>query len=144
VEQTDKAHVLFTALHHAREAVSLSMVLKIFLTNLHHLIHNFPVESEKQRTKLNPPAHVAPVEVLKTSGQFIHVSGPSSFRSLFDPKDEAIGEPHLFDFADILFVPIVNLDAYVYISLNYGRQEWNEAKRKRKNFNTTDGCKWGN
>lgn len=138
----DKAHVLFTALHHAREAVSLSMVLKIFLVNLHHLIHNYPVNRDQQRGDLNPSAHVAPVETVKTVGQFTLVTGPSSFRSLFSQQEESPApQPHLFDYADILFIPVVNLDAYAYISLNYGRQEWNEAKRKRKNFNTTEGCR---
>lgn len=35
-----KSQVLFTALHHSREAMSLAMILKIFLTKLHQLVHS--------------------------------------------------------------------------------------------------------
>jgi len=37
-----KSQVLFTGLHHAREPLSLAMILKIFLVKLHELIHRGP------------------------------------------------------------------------------------------------------
>ena len=38
-QNSNKSSILFTAVHHARELLSMSMIIFIFLSNLHHLIH---------------------------------------------------------------------------------------------------------
>jgi hypothetical protein len=86
-----KSQVLFTGLHHAREPVSLAMILKIFLVKLHELIHR----------------------------------GPGN---------------HFFDHSDILFLPIINIDGYSFISENFNRTGTLAQNLKRKNFNHTVPC----
>lgn len=125
--------MLFTALHHSREAVSLSMVVKVVALNLRFLYHNY---SSQQTTT----AESQETRVIKSDEHFTYVNGPSSFPSLFSPEEKPQGQMNVFDFADILFVPVVNLDGYSYISLNFGRKTWQEARSKRKNFNTNSPC----
>lgn len=48
--------------------------------------------------------------------------------------------PDIFDFNDILVVPIVNLDGYVHINKGYNQLGWDMTKYKRKNFNYTIAC----
>ena len=48
--------------------------------------------------------------------------------------------PDRFDYTDVLFIPIVNLDAYEYINSRYGKSDWEDAKMKRKNFNLVQAC----
>jgi len=90
-DTSTKSQVLFTGLHHAREPVSLAMILKIFLVKLHELIHR----------------------------------GPGN---------------HFFDHCDILFLPIINIDGYSYITQNFNQTGFSINDLKRKNFNHTVPC----
>lgn len=84
--------MLFTALHHPREAITLSVLLRVFLSKLYELIHRK-------------------------------------------------GEVHLFDLADLLFVPVVNRDGYDFLTSKFGTDEWPTAKLTRKNGNFTRPCR---
>lgn len=48
--------------------------------------------------------------------------------------------PDLFDNSDILMIPIVNLDGYLYINSRYNTTDWVLARMKRKNFNLHGTC----
>lgn len=126
--------ILFTALHHSREAMSLSMVIKIMLEQLHYLFNNRKSQSVKIPAKSNL--------ITQTEGEFKTTEAPNQYPRFM--ADEIEQEPSskfdLFDFVDILFIPIVNLDGYSYISQNFGRKNWEQAKFKRKNFNATQPC----
>ena len=49
-------------------------------------------------------------------------------------------EIDIFNFNDILFVPIVNTDGYMYINGHYGKEDWDQAKLVRKNLNFSVAC----
>lgn len=49
--------------------------------------------------------------------------------------------PDLYDYTDILIIPIVNLDGYTYINNHYNKSDWDSAKLKRKNFNLMVPCR---
>lgn len=85
---------MFTGLHHSREALSLTMVFKIFLEKLRVLKH-------KNKNDID-----------------------------------------IFDFNDILFVPIVNTDGYMYINSHYGKDDWDLANKIRKNLNFSVPCEF--
>lgn len=89
--KAEKSNVLFTALHHAREATTLTVLLRVFLVKLRELVHRG-------------------------------------------------AEVHFFDLADLLFIPVVNRDAYDHLVSMYDTSEWVAAKKLRKNFNFTNLC----
>ncbi len=49
--------------------------------------------------------------------------------------------PDLFDQSNIIFVPFVNIDGYIFINEHWEKFDWNKAKFKRKNFNHKKICK---
>lgn len=109
------------------------MVLRVLAANLRFLFHN---HSAQQTAAPEAPE----TRVVRATDHFTFVSGPSAAPPLFS-ADESPSRPlSVFDFADLLFVPVVNLDGYSYVSLNYGRKTWEEARSKRKNFNGESAC----
>lgn len=108
--QKNKSNVLFTALHHAREPLTLSMVVYVLLANLHLLLH----------TNWETVVRVADV-----------------FDE--DPKGELISEK-FFLFGNFVFVPAVNLDSYTYINEAFGTPSWSIARNKRKNMDLNTPC----
>ena len=86
-----KTHILFTALHHSREPISLAMITRIMFEKLHSLVHR----AER---------------------------------------------PDVFDFADLLFIPVVNVDGYTFINEHFDGDPANPYIQKRKNFNHTVPC----
>lgn len=46
----------------------------------------------------------------------------------------------MYDLADILIVPIINIDGYINIGGKYGKAEWEKIKMKRKNYNISEQC----
>jgi hypothetical protein len=111
VYQQSKSNILFTALHHSREPLTLSMLVYIFLANLHVLIHtNW--------------------ETIVRSSDLLH-----------DDEDGQIVSQKFFLFGNFVFVPAVNLDSYMFINEAYGTDDWQIAKSKRKNMNMNTPCK---
>ena len=114
--------------------MSLSMLLHVFLNQLHFLVNTrnqAGIENQFESDKSN----------LEKKGNFEFRNSQNRFPLFIDVKnDPKQSEFDLFDFADILFIPIVNLDGYSYINQNFGRQKWDETKKKRKNFNNTITC----
>lgn len=88
-----KSQVLFTALHHSRELVTATMIVKIFVETLHGLLHS--------RVKNN-----------------------------------------FWDFCNIAFIPVVNVDSHKVISAAWGTKNWTSAINLRKNRNDQH-CKFG-
>lgn len=89
--------VLLTALHHAREPISLSMIIRIVIVSLHDLLH--PTQNSSEGFP-----------------------------------------PTFFDVAELLIVPIVNLDSYYKINEAYGRPNWEIEQMRRKNANPNAVC----
>jgi hypothetical protein len=108
--QEHKSNILFTALHHSREPLTLSMIVYIFLINLHTLIHtNWET-------------------VVRSSKLFYE-----------DLEDQVISEK-FFLFGNFVFVPAVNLDSYMFINEAYGTPDFDLKKKKRKNMNMNNPC----
>ena len=51
-------------------------------------------------------------------------------------------EIDIFDFNDILFIPIVNTDGYMYINGHFGKDDFDQAKLVRKNLNFSVPCEF--
>lgn len=81
-----KSQVLFTALHHARELVTATMIVKIFIETLHGLLHS------------------------KVKNNF-------------------------WNFCNIAFIPVVNIDSHRVISAAWRTKDWTSAINLRKNRN---------
>ena len=114
--QKEKSNILFTALHHSREPLTLSMIVYIFLANLHALMHtNW--------------------ETIVRSSSMFH-----------DDEVGQIVSQKFFLFGNLVFVPAVNLDSYLFINEAYNTNNWHIAKTKRKNMNLNTPCekKMGN
>jgi hypothetical protein len=108
--QNEKSNILFTALHHAREPLTLSMIVYIFLVNLHILIHtNWE-------------------NLVRNSNIFDE-----------DVQGQTISEK-FFLFGNLIFVPAVNLDSYLLINEAHGTENFEKIKGKRKNMNMNTPC----
>lgn len=46
----------------------------------------------------------------------------------------------MYDLADILIVPIINIDGYINIGSRFGKSDWEKVKMKRKNYNISEQC----
>lgn len=112
--QKHKSNILFTGLHHAREPLTLSMIVYIFLANLHVLIN----------TNWETVVRVSNIFKDDVEGQLI--------------------SEKFFLFGNFIFVPAVNLDSYVFINESYGTPSWKIAKNKRKNMDMNTPCETTN
>lgn len=108
--QKNKSNILFTALHHAREPLTLSMIVYIFLANLHVLIN----------TNWETVVRVSNIFKDDVEGQLI--------------------SEKFFLFGNFIFVPAVNLDSYIFINEAHGTPTWKIARTKRKNMNMNSPC----
>jgi hypothetical protein len=55
------------------------------------------------------------------------------FRNNGNPVD-------MYDLADLLILPIINVDGYINLGSRNGKSDWNKAKMKRKNHNISENC----
>ena len=60
--------------------------------------------------------------------------------SLEDLFRGATRQADMFDLADILMVPIVNVDGYINLGSRFGKRDWDTAKLTRKNSNNEIPC----
>lgn len=81
-----KSKVLFTGLHHARELLTVQMIVQIFLQSLRSLTQAHQI-----------------VDFWSTN--------------------------------DVILVPIINIDSYIFISDSFGTEDFESFKWKRKNMN---------
>jgi hypothetical protein len=127
------------------------MILRITLVYLHKLIHRPRAvqNSEALLSDQNMPGFDKSLGMSQFDEEVVDITEDGRRRvrkvqhnsfSLENLFEAQIQETDMFDFADILIIPIINIDGYISIGNRYGKSDWEKVKFKRKNYNFLESC----